>query len=327
MPHKDSFWNTLPRPFFALAPMEEVTDTVFRRIVVRCGRPDVMFTEFTNAEGAMSVGQAQVVKRLRYTPEERPLVAQIWGTSPERYFQLSQIIKEMGFDGVDINMGCPVKKIISKGACSALIKNPTLAKEIIQATKEGAAGLPVSVKTRIGFNHIQTEEWIGFLLQQQLDVLSVHGRTVKELSAVPVHWDEVAKAVQLKNQISPETLIIGNGDILSRVSGLKLAEIFGLDGLMIGRGIFHNPWVFNSHVDPESISIGQKLQTLIDHVLLFKEEWGADKPFAVLKRFFKIYISDFPGSAQLRSECMECKTADEVVNLVSDYLKNSLNHS
>ena len=203
-----NFWENLPKPIFALAPMEDVTDTVFRRLLREINstedsiRPDVMFTEFTSVEGIESEGAEMVMKRLKYTEVERPLVAQIWGITPENYFNSAKKIAELGFDGIDINMGCPVKKIIKKGACSALIESHSLAKEIVEATKEGSNGLPVSVKTRIGFKTIQTEDWIGFLLAETIPVtLTVHGRTVKELSKVPNHWDEIGKAVKLRDEI------------------------------------------------------------------------------------------------------------------------------
>jgi tRNA-dihydrouridine synthase len=198
-----NFWQELPTPFWILAPMEDVTDTVFRRVIAHCGRPHVFFTEFASVEGIQSVGQAKVMHRFRYHEEERPLVAQVWGITPEDYYNTAKMVVEMGFDGMDINMGCPVKKVIAQGACSALIKNPSLAKEIVQASKEGLANkIPLSIKTRIGFNKIQTEEWIGFLLNETKPAaLTIHGRTVKEESKAPCHWDEIGKGVEINNQL------------------------------------------------------------------------------------------------------------------------------
>ncbi|GAB4147388.1 MAG: tRNA-dihydrouridine synthase [Patescibacteria group bacterium] len=300
--------------------MEDVTDTVFRQIVAQEGRPDVFFTEFTNCEGAQSAGQAAVVKRLKYTENERPLVAQIWGITPSDYFKTAQMIAELGFDGIDINMGCPVKKIIKQGACSALIKNPSLAKEIILATREGAGNLPVSVKTRIGFNQIQTEEWIGFLLKEiQPEVLTIHGRTVKEASKVPNHWDEIGKVAQLRNQLSPETLVVGNGDIISMQEGVDKCNEFNLDGYMIGRGIFQNLWVFNPRIDPAEVPIAKRLQVLEDHVKLFHITWGTTKHFNLMKKYFKIYLNTFPGAAEMRAELMNCNSAEEVLNQLDKY--------
>ncbi len=312
-----NFWQTLPKPFFVLAPMEEVTDTVFRRIISSCGRPDVMVTEFTSVEGlASEIGRSKVIHRLQYTPEEQPLVAQIWGITPEHYYQAGVYAREQGFAGLDINMGCPVKKVIKQGACSALIKNPNLASDIIKAAKEGAQDIPVSVKTRIGFGEIQTEEWIGFLLQHNLDALTVHGRTVKELSDYPTHWDEIGKAVKLKNQLSPETVIIGNGDILSYQQGLAMAEQYKVDGIMIGRGVFHNPWIFDPKIDPNDLSTELKVQKLIEHIQLFDQTWGDEKHFAVMKKCFKMYLNNFPGASEIRAKLMSCTTAEECIDIL-----------
>jgi len=211
-----NIWQQLKKPIFALAPMEDVTDTVFRRIVTSCAAPDIMFTEFTSVDGMDSEGSVHVSHRLKFDNSEKPLIAQIWGTTPESYFNAAQELQKRNFDGIDINMGCPVPKIIKKGCCSALINDHTKAKEIIDATRSGAGKLTLSVKTRIGFKTIVTDEWIGFLLEQNLDALTIHGRTTKELSSVPNHWDEIGKAVALKNRIAPHTIILGNGDIMSR---------------------------------------------------------------------------------------------------------------
>jgi tRNA-dihydrouridine synthase len=313
-----NFWQSLPQPFFVLAPMEEVTDTVFRRIISSCGRPDVMVTEFTSVEGlASEIGRSKVIHRLQYTQDEQPLVAQIWGITPEHYYQAGVYAREQGFAGLDINMGCPVKKVIKQGACSALIKNPQLASDIIKAAKEGAQDIPVSIKTRIGFNEIQTKEWIGFLLQQNIDALTIHGRTVKELSNYPTHWDEIGQAVELKNEISPETIIIGNGDILSYQQGLEMAEQYKVDGIMIGRGVFHNPWIFNPDIDPNILSTELKVKKLIEHIQLFQLTWGNEKNFAVMKKCFKMYLNNFVGASEIRSKLMTSNTAVECIDILN----------
>lgn len=307
-----SFLSSLKKPFFVLAPMEEVTDTVFRRIISSCGRPDVMVTEFTSVEGlASEIGRSKVIHRLQYTPEEQPLIAQIWGITPEHYYQAGLYAREQGFAGLDINMGCPVKKVIKQGACSALIKNPSLASDIIQAAKEGAGDIPVSVKTRIGFAEIQTEEWIGYLLQSNLDAITIHGRTVKELSDYPAHWDEIGKVVKLRDKINPHTLIIGNGDIMSYQQGLDMASQYNVDGIMIGRGVFHNPWIFNPDINPENVDTHTKIQKLIEHIELFDTTWGTEKNFAVMKKCFKMYLNSFAGANEIRSQLMNCNTAEE----------------
>lgn len=308
----NNIWDKLKKPFFALAPMENVTDTVFRRIVARCGRPDVFFTEFTSTDGLCSKGYARVRKHLEFTEEERPIIAQIWGNKPENFLQVAKMVAEMGFDGIDINMGCPVRKVVSRGSCSGLILTPDLAKEIIIATKEGAGDLPVSVKTRIGYREIETEKWIGFLLEQPIAALTIHGRTVKEMSKVPAHWDEIGKAVSLRNQMKKDVLVIGNGDVVSYKDGMEKCERYKVDGVMVGRGIFNNLWIFRD-IDPETIGVEEKMRLMIDHISLFDEVWGKDRPFDVMKKFFKVYVSGFPNASEVRSEMMQLGSAREAI--------------
>jgi len=323
-----NIWNTLRQqgPLMILAPMEDVTDTVFRRIIADCGRPDLFFTEFTNCEGAQSVGQAKVVHRLNFTELERPIIAQVWGITPEDYYKTARLIHELGFDGIDINMGCPVKKVIKQGACSALINNPTLASEIFQATKEGASTIPVSIKTRIGFKTIQTEQWLGHLLRfDGLAALTVHGRTVKELSKTANHWEEIAKAVLLRDAIqqgkSNKTLIIGNGDILTYHQAQQKINSLNLDGVMIGRGIFHNPWFFDPTIDPDNKSVDDKLGLLIKHLDLWHNTWGEHtKNFQNMKKYYKIYISGFKGASSLRNDLMQLNNPLETKQYLLGFL-------
>jgi len=281
-----------------------------------------MFTEFTNCEGLQSVGQAKVIHRLYYTPIEKPLIAQIWGITPENYYNSAKLVVELGFDGLDLNFGCPVKNVIKLGACSALINNRALAKEIIQATLEGLNGqIPLSIKTRIGFNQIQTEDWIGFLLSTAKPAcLTVHGRTVKEQSKYPVHWEEIAKCVSLRDQLSPETLILGNGDIKTYSEGLAKIKQFNLDGVMIGRGVFSNPWFFDPSVDPTKKTKTERLNLLKLHLELFMEIWGQQKDYQILKRFFKIYLQGFEQAASLRQLFMKTKNYTEAQQLVEQTL-------
>jgi nifR3 family TIM-barrel protein len=312
----DNIWQKLPRPFFVLAPMEDVTDSVFRRLIAHCGRPDLFFTEFTSVEGLESSGREKVIHRLRYTKDELPLIAQIWGITPENYYQSAKLAREMGFDGLDINMGCPVPKIIKQGACSALITNPSLAGEIIAAAKEGAGSMPVSVKTRIGFKEIITEKWTGFLLEQGIAALTVHGRTVKQLSKEDANWDEIAKVVKLRNQMNLNTPIIGNGDVTSYQKGLEYVKEYGVDGIMIGRGVFQNPWIFNPNKDIDSVTLLERLQLMQKHVEMFQVEWEGEKHMAILKKFFKIYLQSFPGASDYRIKYMEADSYEEILQLL-----------
>lgn len=315
-----NFWKELQKPFTALAPMEDVTDVVFRQIVDECGAPDVYFTEFTNAGGLLSPGRKRVGQRLKMREGEYPLVAQIWGKTPENYLKVTKELVEMGFDGVDINMGCPAKKIVKQGCCSALIDNPMLAGEIIAATKEGANGkIPVSVKTRMGFKTNKLDEWVSFLLDQDIDVLTMHGRLAKEMSKKACDWNAIARAVEIKNEKQSETLIIGNGDVLSLEEVAQKHKETGVDGVMIGRGIFQDPFVFNPNRSINDLSLEERFDLLLRHAQLFIETWGDTKPFVILRRFFKIYLSGFDGASDLRDKFMDTENLEEVRDLVKKY--------
>ncbi len=317
----NNFWQTLPKPIFALAPMEDVTDTVFRQMVASCARPDVFYTEFTNCDGMQSVGRKAVEHRLKFTDSEKPLVAQVWGIHPETYYKTASEIVEMGFDGVDINMGCPQRAIIGHGACAAMIKTPGLAKEIIHATKEGVGGrIPVSVKTRIGFSKISTEEWISTVLSCGIQALTVHGRTAAEMSKVPCHWDEIARAVQLRNSVSPETVILGNGDVQNYHDGLAKIAHSGVDGVMIGRGIFEDMWAFEKKSPKPTHTPIEYMRIMKRHVEMYEEVWGKRKHYPILKKFFKIYVRGFDGASDWRAKCMETREPGEVYPVIEEII-------
>lgn len=313
------------KPFSILAPMEEVTDTVFRRLLMKIdSKPDLFFTEFTSVEGMNSVGRKKVEHRLKKRNEENNLILQIWGTNPEFFAKTAEEVdrmKENNFAGIDINMGCPVKKIIKNGGCSVLIRTPKLAKEIYLKTKNACKNLPVSIKTRLGFSKLETENWIGFLLQEcQPDALIVHFRTSKEMSKFPVHEEEYEKVVDLKNKLSPNTVLVVNGDIKNVEMGEQICKKYGFDGFMIGRGIFEDPWLFNPEKTKENVDIGEKLQTLLLHTSLFEKEWRDEKNFAILRRFFKIYANGFDGASDLRVKLMETKNGEETRKVVETFL-------
>lgn len=315
-------WRDLSRPLFCLAPMEGVTDTVFRRIVQGCGTPNLMYTEFVNVDGLCSEGgRENCLEMLRFEKIEKPLVAQVWGLKPTNFERVADELVEMGFDGIDLNFGCPVRKVTNKGACSALVNNRDLARDIISATKSGAGGrLPVSVKCRIGFKEIVTEEWTEWLLSQEIDALIIHGRTTKEQSLVPCHWDEIGKAVVVRNKMGIDTPILGNGDVLSIKEALQMVEVHGVDGVMIGRGIFHNPYLFAGRTFAD-VSVKEKLRLLLWHLELWEEFYEDKKPFHVLKRFFKIYCREFDGAADLRASLMGCENGDEVRDILETYMR------
>lgn len=330
MPDMSSFWNALNKPIFALAPMEDVTDTSFREVVAGVSDSKylhVLYTEFTSVDGMNHpVGKQRVGERLVVSDSERSLlkdknirlVAQIWGNKPELFHKIArEITEEYEFDGLDINMGCPVKNVVKHGSCSALIQQPDLAKEIIQATQE-ATHLPVSVKTRTGIKTHETERWISQLMETRLAALILHGRTQKQQSDGLADWNEIGKGVEIRNQLSPETVFLGNGDVMTVSQGEALCQQFGLDGVMIGRGIFHNPWFFAPSHPP--LLKHEKISQLIHHTQLFERAWANHKNLNILKRFYKIYTNDFPGAARVRAELMDAKTFQDVYRIAEYHL-------
>jgi tRNA-dihydrouridine synthase len=352
-----NFWQELPRPFFILAPMEAVTDVVFRHVIAAAGRPDIFFTEFTNASSfASPKGIHSTRGRLTFTPDEQPMVAQIWGAKPADFSVMARGLAEMGYSGIDINMGCPDKTVIKAGGGSGLIRTPELAGELIAAAKEG--GLPVSVKTRLGYSSTdEWRDWLTFLLKQDIVNLTIHLRTRKEMSKVDAHYEVIPEIKKLRDEIAPRTLLTINGDVRDRAHGEELVKKYGVDGIMIGRGVFHNPFAFertsesddalSKHLQPETkatsgldFSPGAKplaqsgvqtsgqdskhtkqdlLNLLHLHLDLFDKysEELEPRKFEPLKRFFKIYIRDFPGASELREQLMHTKSTDEVRALIN----------
>jgi tRNA-dihydrouridine synthase len=322
----------LPKPFFVLAPMDDVTDTVFRQIVNACHAPDLSFTEFVNVDGLVSPGRPKLLKKLRFDESEKNLVAQLWGLNPDNFAAIAEQIadgslaKELGlpdgcnFVGVDLNMGCPAKSEVQNGTCSALIKpeNRELAGEIIDAAKRGLAGrLPLSVKTRIGFSEVDMS-WFEFLFSKKLNMLTVHGRTRKEMSKVPAHWEVIEDVRELRDNLAPDTLIVGNGDAIDRDHGLQLAEDGGLDGIMIGRGIFHDPYAFAEDSPWENQSREDRIALYTKHVKLFADTWKAgERPVHTLNKFCKIYINGFDGAKELREHLMASTDTSELLKILS----------
>lgn len=313
-----NIWDELKKPVFVLAPMDDVTDTVFRRIVADCAPPDLFFIEFVNVDGLQSPGREKLIHKLRYKDKEKPLIAQIWGKNPENYYKTTKELIEMGFDGVDINMGCPVKTVIKDGCCAALADNRELAGEIIRATQKAAKGkIAVSVKTRLG-NKTVDMSWIEFLLKHNLDALTLHGRTAKQMSKVPADWSKIGEARQMRDKLSPNTKFIGNGDVLSRAHGEELAKKYKLDGIMIGRGVFHDPFVFAKKSPWSDFSQDQKIALFKKHVELFQNTWQNKERRSVgLNKFCKIYIQDFDGAKELRIKLMASRSVDELLKQLS----------
>lgn len=353
------FWKTLSmsrsrldRPILALAPMADVTDAAFRRIIAKYsktknGAPYITFTEFVSCDGLCSEGRKNLLPLLKFSKKEKPIVAQIFGAKPENFYESAKLIKKLGFDGIDINMGCPDKKVIKQSAGASLINNPRLAQKIILETKRGAGRLPVSVKTRIGYNRYDKKElkkWLIALLECEPAAITIHARTKKEMSLVPARWDIVAEAVKIRDEFCgskpDKTLILGNGDVQSVAEAYEKAEQYGTDGVMIGRAVFGNPWLFaenrpcqepakpvtmagrfsnaeNFAVLPgcfhpgRSAKFSTRISVLLEHTKLF-EKLNKNKNFDVMKKHFKSYVSGFIGAKELRIKLMACKNAKEV---------------
>lgn len=297
--------------------MDDVTDCVFRTIVSECSRPDLFVTEFVNVDGLQSIGRDKLLHKLRMLPGENNVIAQLWGLNPDNFYKTAQQMAGMGFVGIDLNMGCPAKSEVKSGACSALINNRPLAVDIIQATQSGARDLPVSVKTRLGFSEIDLT-WHELLLQQKLNMLTIHWRTRKQMSKVPAQWEYAADIVKMRDTISPVTKLVGNGDVVSRQQGIELAQKYKLDGIMIGRGVFHDPYIFADDSPWQSMSRGGKISLYRRHVQLFADTWKQDeRKLITLNKFCKIYINGFDGAKELRDKLMNAKTADELLAILS----------
>jgi len=375
----NNFWQKLNKPFFALAPMADVTDPAFRRIVTECSKPDVLWTEFVSADGlafaqrslgevgASDLKKHKLLRDLKYTEAERPIVAQLFSSNPENMRAAAKLCAELGFDGIDINMGCPDKTIEKQGAGAAMMKTPDIAVEVIRAAKQGIkdAGkdIPLSVKTRIGYNKNEIETWIPTLLNEDLAALTIHCRTRKELSSVPARWEHVKEVVEIRDRMKKQTLIIGNGDVRDVTDGLEKAKEMGADGVMIGRAIFGNPWLFSTSPRTSSrpspsqergkirnaisnfyhrilqklgfknrywlrtsaqVSQKEKLEMLARHSELFEQLLGDIKSFAIMKKHFKAYVNGFSGAKELRAKLMEeGNNAKAVKKIVGDFLMNA----
>lgn len=310
-----NFWSTLERPFFVLAPMEDVTDAAFRKLISQKGKPSVMFTEFTSADGLMKApeeGKKSLLRKFLYSEGERPIVAQIFTSIPEHMEQASALVRELGFDGVDINMGCPDRAVEKQGCGSALIKAPSLARELIRAAKRGAGELPVSVKTRIGYATNELESWLPELLSEEPAAITVHARTRNELSEVPARWETIEQAVAIRNAQGSSTYILGNGDVKDLADARTKVQETGADGVMLGRAIYGNPWLFSEHIPSQE----EKVSALIEHLQLFDELLNGMTSYSVMKKHFKAYISGWDGAKELRAQLMETDTVGDAIALL-----------
>lgn len=313
-----NYLDELPNKFLVLAPMEDVTDTVFRRVIGQTAPFDLYMTEFVNVDGLQSPGRHMVSRRLQFTPDEQPLIAQIWGRNPENFYKTAQDLVEMGFVGIDLNMGCPVKAVVKNQCGGGLIDHPDLAVEIIQAVKEGAAGrVPVSVKTRIGMKEF-TPSWIETVLKQDLNMFTIHLRTVKEQSAVDAHWELMPEVKAIRDRVAPQTVLVGNGDVRNRAHAMELMEKYDIDGAMIGRGIFHDPYAAATESPWLEMARDEKIALYRKHIELYENAWTDNgPPLPTLNKFCKVYISGFEGAKELREQLMQSKSTKELLDRLS----------
>jgi len=334
---QENFWKKIAKkkPFFCLAPMSDVTDIAFRQMIAKKSRhgkidggPDVFWTEFVSADGlASEEGKKNLLFNLNFSKSERPIVAQIFGAHPEKIKIASKIILDLGFDGIDINMGCPDRSIEKQGAGASLMKNPKLARKIIRSAIEEVKGkIPVSVKTRIGYNKIEYKKWFSEIIKEDISALTIHLRTRKELSDVPAHWELAREIVDLVWSQKRDLILIGNGDIKTKEEGIEFAQKSGFDGIMIGRGIFGNPWFFDSKKKKE-IGVKEKLTALLEHIKIFDKELlkKGHKNFAVMKKHFKAYVNGFNGAKELRVKLMNTNNFKEAEKIIKNYLKGKIN--
>ena len=318
------FWNKLEKPFFVLAPLANVTDASFRQHIIRYSRPDVLWTEFVSADGLCHpIGQKALLQDLVFQDNERPIVAQLFTAHPDKMREAARIVAELGFDGIDINMGCPDKNVMKQGAGASCMKDPDNAVALIQAAKKGVEdvgkNIPVSVKTRLGFNEDVLESWLPKLLSAEPAALTLHARTKKDMSKVPARWERVKRAVEIRDALGSKTLIIGNGDVTSMADArAKVAET-GCDGVMFGRAIFGNPWLFDE--EKKEVTVAEKIAAALVHTEMYLEHWQGRKSFELMKKFYRAYINNFLLAKELRAEMMEKKSFEEIKEVVERFKK------
>ena len=307
-----AFWHTLPKPFFVLAPLAGVTDPAFRRLIAKYGKPHAMWTEFTSADGLCAPGRHRLLRGLAYAESERPIVAQLFGANPDTMERAAALAAELEFDGIDINMGCPDRNVEKRGAGAALCKRPALAQAMIRAARRGAGGVPVSAKIRLGYDHNELATWLPALLEAEPVAVTIHARTRQEMSLVPAHWDAIAQAVDLRDRLGAPAYIVGNGDVVDVADARRKTHTTGADGVMLGRAIFGNPWLFDERRALAGIPPADKLRVLLEHTHLFDAMLGDVKSLDTMKKHYKSYLKGFDGAKALFLQLMEARDVNGV---------------
>lgn len=320
------FWDTLPEDFVIMAPMADVTDCAFREIIAKYSRhgqegggPDVFYTEFVASDGlANDIGRPKLMHNFKYTDNERPIVAQIFSCKPENIENAARICRELGFDGIDLNMGCPERNICKQGAGCGMIRTPELLPSVIAAAKRGAGNIPVAVKTRAGWTQNEIETWIPAILDCDVAALILHGRTRKVMSTIPANWDWIERAGEIVHESGKPTKFIGNGDLQSVAQTKEYCKKYKTDGGMIARAIFGNPWLFDTN--KTEVSVIEKLQVMLEHTEIFIRELSDHKNFAVMKKHYKAYVAGFDGAKDLRVQLMESQSFDEIKEITEKFI-------
>lgn len=325
------FWDKLPKEgSVIMAPMADVTDSAFRKIIAKYSRtgekgggPDAFYTEFVSADGlASDIGKPKLLHNFVYSEQERPIMAQIFSNNPENMEQAAKLCVELGFDGIDINMGCPERNICKQGAGCGMIRTKELAQEVIRATIRGAGGkIPVSVKTRVGWSSNEIQEWIPAILECNVAAILLHGRTRKDMSKVPANWDWIDQAGKIVKASGKPTKFIGNGDVFSLSQAREYIQKYEVDGVLVARGIFGNPWFFDS--EKNEVSVEEKLKVMLEHTEIFLEELKDHKNFAVMKKHYKAYVHGFDGAKELRVKLMESDSYEEIKEHALSFLKDN----
>ena len=316
-----SIWSKLKRPIICLAPMSGVTDAAMRRVTVQLGKPDVFFTEFVSCAGLCSPKREELMSELQFDEIERPIVAQIFGREPDQFERCAELIAELGFDGVDVNTGCPDKKVQKQGAGAMLMKEPELTKRIIAATKRGAGDIPVSVKTRIGYDTNNLDEWLKRLAETQPAAISIHWRTKRQAYKGDARWDLAPKAVEIVRTHCDDTRLLGNGDVKSLNQAYSLAKETGVDGVMIGRRIFTNPWVFNPNVNIENVTTYDRLMALDTHLTAFENCFGDKKHFLTMRKYVRSYVNAFKGAKHFRIALHTARSITQMRDMINEFAK------
>src|SRR5258706_2580947 len=361
-----NFWHKIPKPIIGLSPMDGVTDASFRWIAARHGVPDITVTEFTNVDAAIHAPHT-LIRDFTYSEIERPIIAQIYGHTPELFYKAAHVVCELGFDGLDINMGCPAKNVAASGSGAALIRTPELAREIIRSTRQGiddwVAGqtldglglrqklretvkasnlqrsgwatppvrrsIPLSVKTRIGYDQVVIEDWIANLLAENPVAISIHGRTLKQGYKGDADWEAIARAVEIAKPTP--TLTLGNGDLRDMADVYRRVRQCGVDGVLLGRAAEGNPWIFKAKnqlkqallaatppPSTEPVSLAERFRVVVEHSHHF-ETYVQERNFVGMRKHLIWYCRDFRGAAELRSRMVRVNNSAEVIQCLRDY--------